>query len=68
MVMAGMAAVVVRVGEQSPPESFPCYLQVTSWRSGPSGVSYARTSPPSSGTWPSSNAITSITSEDGPCP
>lgn len=44
----------------------PPYQQVTYWRSGPSGASYARTSPPSSATWPSSNATTLITSEVGP--
>lgn len=53
-------------GTQSPPKSQPCHPQVTYWRLGPSGASYARTSPPLNATWPSSNATTSITSEDGP--
>lgn len=59
---------VVRRGTQAPPENLPCHPQVTFWRLGPSGASCARTSPPSSATWPSSNATTSITSEDGSCP
>uniref|UniRef100_A0A8D2FI32 Proteasome 26S subunit, non-ATPase 8 n=1 Tax=Theropithecus gelada TaxID=9565 RepID=A0A8D2FI32_THEGE len=45
-----------------------CHPQVTYWRSEPSGASCARTSPPSSATWPSSNATTLITSENGSCP